>query len=125
MKTASGALALALTAALLSGCAGRAPSPVASVLPGDSNLTCEQIKNEVAYNESRITSLQGEKAQVSNANVMVGTVGFLLFPPLLFALDLHDAQSTEITALYQRNMRLTSAPCRRERDVAAVPALDG
>jgi hypothetical protein len=38
---------------------------------------------------------------------------------------LADSPASSITALYQRNMRLTSAPCRRERDVAAVPALDG
>src|SRR5262249_4909385 len=59
-------------------------------------------------NETKAQQLAGEGESARTANVVVGTVGVLLFWPALFALNLSDAERQEMTALSERNTHLAT-----------------
>ena len=89
-------------------CAGRNAAPVPSMTAYDNNLSCEQIQAEILSNEQKAQQLVQEENSSRNSNIAIGAVGFLLFWPALFALDLSDAERVEINALHNRNMHLAS-----------------
>ncbi len=99
---------LGLCALGLAGCAGREAHPVAIMQDYDKELTCNQIRAEIKSNEQKAQQLAGEGESARTANVVVGTVGVLLFWPALFALNLSDAERQEMTALSERNTHLTT-----------------
>ena len=61
---------------------------------------------EIQSNNVAARRLAGDDSKKSGRNVAVGVVGVLLFPPLLFALDLKGAAKTEMNALRDRNRYL-------------------
>jgi hypothetical protein len=91
---------------LAAACTGRDADPVDAYTPYDNAMACNDIAYEMDDNnkELRLTveELQGNKGQ----NVAVGVIGAVLFWPVLFALDLSDAEETEIKALERRNKNL-------------------
>jgi len=99
---------LGLCALAVAGCAGREAHPVAIMQDYDKALTCDQIRAEIHANETKAQELAGEGESARTANVVVGTVGVLLFWPALFALNLSDAERQEMTALSERNTHLTT-----------------
>ena len=115
IRTVGAATALLVVAA----CAGRAPSPVATTKAGDKSLTCEAMTAEIKTNNEAAHRLAEEHSNKVGRNVAVTTVGVLLFPPLLFALDLKGAQKTEMHALYNRNSYL--ARLMRTKNCPDIP----
>jgi hypothetical protein len=99
---------LGFCALAVTGCAGREAHPVAIMQDYDKELTCNQIRAEIKSNEQKAQQLAGEGESARTANVVVGTVGVLLFWPALFALNLSDAERQEMTALSERNTHLTT-----------------
>jgi hypothetical protein len=99
---------LGLCALGVAGCAGREAHPVAVMQDYDKNMACEQIRAEIRANEVKAQQLAGEGESARTANVVVGTVGVLLFWPALFALNLSDAERQEMTALSERNTHLAT-----------------
>jgi hypothetical protein len=113
--------AILLGLLLLGACAGRTAQPVAVMNTYDNDLSCEQIQAEIQSNEAKARQLVDEDNSDRNANIAIGAVGFLLFWPALFALDLSDAERVEIDALHQRNTHLSSL----YRDCSSVATASG
>lgn len=90
----------------LSGCAGRTGHPVAITETYDSGLSCDQIKAEIASNETKAKQLYAENSSAHDSNVALGVVGVVLFWPALFAIDSGTAEKDEMKALYDRNAHL-------------------
>ena len=91
---------------ILSACAGRDATPIAVTQPTDISATCDNLKAEMAINEGKISSLQKEEENKRAQNIIAGSVGAVLFFPVLFAMDFKDAAGTERKALQDRNVYL-------------------
>ena len=97
---------LATAALALSACAGREARPVQTVRATDGQLSCELMESEITSNIRTARALAKQKEETKGKNVAAATIGILLFPPLLFAMDLKEAEKAEILALRDRNLHL-------------------
>ena len=93
---------LALSAVLLSGCAGRPPNPVAVLQPQDAHTDCAGLRFEANANNARIMGLTGDQSAKVAQNVAAGVVGLIIWP-VWFAMDLQGTAGVEIQALQTRN----------------------
>jgi hypothetical protein len=91
--------------AVLAGCAGRAPAPVAVVQPTDRYMDCTAILAEVNANNERVKQLAADKGLKTTQNVAAGVAG-LFIPVLWFGMDFQGTADTEITALQSRQQYL-------------------
>ena len=105
--------AAVLCALLVSGCAGRDANPVSMVQGRDQSMNCDQIQQEIALNRGAAVQLLSESDNNTTKNWVVGGAGLLLFPPLLFALDLKDGEKAEARALESRNTYLQTLAVKR------------
>ena len=94
-------IAVVLSTAI-SACAGRDAQPVQMVNAWDSNATCVDILTEARAVSYKISNLRREEEDKKTQNVIMGTAGVLLFPPLLLGMDFKDAAGTEREALEAR-----------------------
>ncbi len=107
MKSTSIVVAsLAIAALILSACAGREARPMQSTKATDAQLSCELMAGEMKSNIQMARALAKEKEQTTSKNVAVAAIGVLFFPPLLFAMNLKEAEKTEMLALRDRNLHL-------------------
>ena len=83
------------------GCAGTAPNPIATYLPGDENKSCSSLKAEVANIDKQVLRKQSKKKSKDAGNVLLFVSGFLLLVPWFF-IDVKGAEEAEIEALQQR-----------------------
>lgn len=97
--------ACVVTALALSGCAGSAPNPVMSERPGDGKRGCASLRAEIASNEAQMIQIARDKEVTEHKNVLLGYAGGILIVPWLF-LDVKGKESTELTALRNRNQNL-------------------
>ena len=93
-----------LCLALLVGCAGRDPNPVASYRVGDETLTCSGIKSEMAYIDTQVAKLI-PKSKKTGKNVALGVAGWFLLVPWFF-MDFSEAEKIEIRAYQERYLAL-------------------
>lgn len=93
-------------AVTLGACAGRAPAPVPVVQALDDRLSCPAIEAEVAANADKLKQLGKENGEKVAQNVIMGTVGVVLFFPALFLMDFQGAADKETAALQQRQSYL-------------------
>jgi hypothetical protein len=98
--------------ALLAGCAGRAPDPVAVSQVGDAQRDCHGLSAEITQNNQRISELAGQKGAKVAQNTAAIVVGLFVWP-VLFATDFQGTAKTETEALQKRNEHL--AALARER----------
>lgn len=96
---------LVILVALLPGCAGRAPAPVAVVQPQDRYMDCAAISVEVQANNKKISELGSEEGKKVAQNVIVGAAGVLI-PVLWFGMDFQNAAGKEVAALQSRQQFL-------------------
>jgi hypothetical protein len=96
-----------ITAATLSGCAGRPPAPVAVVQPADQALDCAAIMAEVQANDAKVTMLGREEGGKVAQNVAAIGVG-LFFWPVLFLADFQGSAGKEVAALQSRQTYLAT-----------------
>jgi hypothetical protein len=94
-----------VTAIFFSGCAGRAPQPVAVVQPQDRYANCAAIAAEVQANNQKVGDLGGEEGGKVAQNVAAGVVGLVVWP-LWFAMDFQGAAGKEVSALQSRQQYL-------------------
>jgi hypothetical protein len=90
------------SAAILAGCAGRAPDPIQTVQAHDTVMNCTMIEAEIQSNNQQISHLSGEESAKVAQNVAAGVAGLLIWP-VWFAMDFQDAAGKESTALASRN----------------------
>ncbi len=123
MKRLSAIICAGLTVA---GCAGRDAAPVSAYMPGDAELSCQQINHEIRGNNGAIRVRVQEGHDTSDRNILIGTAAFLLFAPAAFAMDLKDAAGTEAAALEQRNRNLNlmanKKRCQTDRALTVAEA---
>lgn len=86
---------------LLTACAGRTPDPVPQRQPGDEEMSCEQLKQNIVDNQSEIISLMPKQSKTGK-NVALGAAGAFFVVPLFF-MDFSDAERIEIRGLQLRN----------------------
>ncbi len=103
--TARTLMTTAAVLALLAGCAGRAPQPVAVSQYQDKDAGCAAIQAELAANTGKIAQLGREKGMKTAQNVAAGVAGLFIWP-LWLAMDFQGAASAEQTALEARNAHL-------------------
>lgn len=96
---------LLAAAAAVSGCAGRAPAPVAVVQPQDRYMDCAAIEIEVQTNNAKVQQLASDKGLKVAQNVAAGVAG-LVVPILWFGMDFQGTADTEIQALQARQQYL-------------------
>jgi uncharacterized protein YcfL len=77
---------LMLSVLALTGCMGRMANPVMADRALDHNLSCQQIRHEVAMNDDQINALNQEQANQERYNKDTATSA-ILYPPRLFMLD--------------------------------------
>jgi hypothetical protein len=95
---------LSILIVFLTACAGRDADPVPVYRPGDEEMTCRDLKAEMAHVESRVSVLVPESKKTGK-NVLLGTAGvFLIFP--WFFMDMSSAEKTEIKAYNERYLAL-------------------
>lgn len=86
---------------VLTGCAGTTPKPVPQYQPGDEQLTCQQIKQEMVDNQTKVADLI-PKENKTGKNVVLGVAGAFFLVPLLF-MDFSDAEKVEVQAYQLRD----------------------
>jgi hypothetical protein len=103
---------IAAAAVLLSGCAGRPPTPIAVVQPQDHYEDCLALTAEINANNQRISELGSEQGAKVGQNVAAGVAGLFIWP-LWFAMDFQGASSAEIAALQTRQQYLATLATQR------------
>jgi hypothetical protein len=101
-------LLLIACAISLSGCAAREFTPVAMSQPGDSELTCPQIKQQIADNSAAEAKFQVADKQVEQGNVAKGIGSAIPVAGILIAgsTDLSNEEQVKARALADRNEQL-------------------
>ncbi|TAH33661.1 MAG: hypothetical protein EYC62_06420 [Alphaproteobacteria bacterium] len=102
MKKIYAAMAMIAVTMILSGCAGREARPVATYKHGDETLNCAQLRREAEKSENAAIKLYKDHNDAHDGNVVMGTVGAVLFWPALFALDTSDAEKVEMEGHKER-----------------------
>jgi len=113
-------IGVAFAAALLCGCAGRSPAPVAVVQPTDRYMDCTAILAEVQANNERVKQLASDKGLKTAQNVAAGVAGFVV-PILWFGMDFQGTADTEITALQNRQQYLAMMADQKHCGAEAEP----
>ena len=112
-----------LTLALAtSGCAGRAPQPVAVVQPQDRYADCAAIFAQVQANNGKIGDLSSEQGGKVAQNVAAGVVGLFIWP-VLFGMDFQGAAGKEVDALNSRQQYLATLAEQRNCGAPAAPSV--
>ena len=93
-------------AAILAGCGARSSNPVAISQPGDKDLTCAQIEEQVRTNNALAIQKAGGNEATVNQNAAAVAVGVLVFWPAMLAMDLSNSEQIELRALQDRNRSL-------------------
>jgi hypothetical protein len=99
--------AVVAAALIVSGCAGKAPTPVAVVQPTDRYMDCAAIMIEVKSNNEKVQQLASDKGLKVAQNVAAGIAGFVV-PVLWFGMDWQGSADTEIQSLQNRQQYLAA-----------------
>ena len=111
--------AAACAAATVSGCAGRAPQPVAVVQAQDRFSDCTAIEAEVQANNQKLQELGSEEGAKVAQNVAAGVAGLFVWP-LWFAMDFQGAAGKEETALQSRQQYLAALAAEKRCGLSAA-----
>ena len=74
--------------------------------PGDKDLTCTQIEQQVRANNALAIEKAGGVQATEGQNTAAVAVGTILFWPAFLAVDLSSAEQIELRALQDRNRSL-------------------
>ena len=95
---------LSLWLVFLTACGGRAANPIPQYQVDDEEMTCEEIKVEMAHINAQVEQLIPESKKTGK-NVALGAAGlFLIFP--WFFMDMSSAEKTEIKAYQSRYLAM-------------------
>ncbi len=90
----------------LAACPARQATPVQISQPGDGDMTCDQLAEQITRNRAQAGRLVGAEEDTVAGNVAVGVVGTLILWPAWMALDLSNAEQIQFRALQDRNRNL-------------------
>lgn len=105
-------LPFCLLAVSLAACAGRDAQPVLTVQEQDTRSDCAMINAEIQANNARAQGLASEQNGRIAQNVAAGVVGVFIWP-VLFAMDMKGAASTEAGQLNARQEYLANLAAQR------------
>jgi len=88
------------------GCAGRNPNPIDTMLPSDSDLTCEALHHQISFCNDEKERLK-PKCDKFATNTFWAAAGILLLFPFFF-MDVKDAEKIEYDAYNRRAEYLKS-----------------
>jgi len=114
-------LLIVAAAAALTGCAGRAPAPVAVVQPQDRFMDCQAVLAEVQANNAKVQQLASEQGLKTTQNVVAGVAGFVV-PVLWFGMDWQGTADKETQALQARQQYLAVLAEQKRCGVEPAPA---
>lgn len=97
-------------------CAGRDAIPVSRSQPNDQLLLCAHLEGELDNNRKRLAELRREVRARARSNAR-----YALSNPLL--MDMGDAPEREMTALYERNIRLAELLVEKKCDDGGLAAV--
>ncbi len=115
---------LAAASLLLSACAGRDPNPVEMTKATDTILSCPLIRAEMEGNTSRARTLLKAAEDADSNNAALVVTGIILFPPLMFLMDLSEADKIELEALQNRNTYLAKVASDKDCGFDFPPTLE-
>ena len=110
-------------AAVLGGCAGRAPAPVAVVQPQDRYMDCAAIFAEVQANNTKVQQLAADQGLKTTQNVAAGVAGIFI-PIIWFGMDFQGTADKETAALQSRQQYLGTLAEQRRCGAEAEPAAE-
>ena len=126
MKTQRPLLVAVLSLSIVA-CAGKTAKPVASYKIGDDQLSCNELKAEMAHIDSRVAELIPESEKTSK-NVVLGVTGWFLIVPWFF-MDFSDAEKVEIQSYQERYLALEKLysrnSCSKEPQTQTADASKG
>lgn len=125
-RLVSGAVAVAVMAGAVTGCASTTANPVQVAQVGDDTKSCRAIYNEMEDMRAQITTSAGEGNSQVAKNVGLGVAGAFLLVPWFF-MDLGNAHTVEEKAAAARLKRLAALyedkQCKAPTDnVQPIPA---
>lgn len=102
-------LFVAAGAALLLGCAAAKVTPVHMSQPGDADLSCEALRQEIARNTAAAEDFVKRDKAVENGNIAKGIGSAIPYIGLLLigSNDLSNSEQIQGRALVDRDERLT------------------
>jgi hypothetical protein len=97
-------IATLMIMALVTSCGGvlRTPDEIPAYEYGDSGKSCDTLKSDLDDCRSEITLIKERQRTKVGINIAMGTVGALLFWPLLFTMDFSDVDAEDLEAQRQR-----------------------
>jgi hypothetical protein len=99
-------LVLFLIVLLTMACAGRDPVMIDVKRPSDDTLTCAQLRDEVCECTKIILEKHHIGKKKTEETIGAAVAGYVIFPPLLFAMDLKKADYKEMGAYQKRRDHL-------------------
>lgn len=99
---------IAAGAVCLCGCAAKDVTPVRMAQPGDENLSCPALKQQIAANRAAAAELLKKDKQVEEENVAKNVGGVIpgLGLLLIASTDLSNEEQVKARALIDRDERL-------------------
>lgn len=85
---------------VVQGCGGREAHPILVRQPGDMQMSCELLQNEISQMDADIRA-KIPKSSKTAKNVALGATGVLFIVPWFF-MDLKNADKTELGAMQDR-----------------------
>lgn len=114
-------IAVAVTAVLLTGCAGRAANPVMVQQYGDNAKSCQALELDMSYIESEVQRLVPD-TEKTGKNVALGVTGAFFLVPLFF-MDFSQAEQMEVNAYRQRYNHLAILAMEKGCETERKPIL--
>lgn len=102
------------------GCAGRKPNPIDVYLPGDENLSCESLREQISQLQSDMLGLL-PKTDKSLTNTLWAAGGAVAIVPYFF-MDIKDAERVEYEAFRRRHNRLLLIAEKKGCDMEGIRA---
>jgi len=99
----------------LAGCAAQQVTPMAMTQPGDEQLSCAELAQQIAANRASAEEFVKKDKQVDAANVAknVGSVIPFLGLALMASTDLSESEQVKARALVDRDERLNDLSKRK------------
>jgi hypothetical protein len=109
MRRSSHVLFVVACAVVLCGCAAKPVTPVQMAQPGDEQLSCAELNQQIQVNEAAAKDFLKKDKQVENGNAAKTVMSATPFIGILsaMAVDLSNVEQIKARAILDRNERLT------------------
>lgn len=104
---------LLIASVLIIGCAGQYVEPVEVSQSDDSLLSCQEIKNQLAFLDRSRSEIQVKRDGKRKRNRVLGITSGVLFLPGLFWLDGKSNPEEQLAAINERELELNNLAARQ------------